>query len=199
MEKVKGLLKSKLATILIAGFVGMGVGVAGSDTTSLENELSTLKADREKDLDTLAKQDEEIKTLKKKVEEAKPFFDMAEAEQQAMKIEADKKLAEQKAEEERIAKEEEQKKLDAMSVTLGNGNYLVGKDIPEGVYDLYAVKGGGNVMSSDYSVNLIMGANGDEDFYQREQQNVVLKEGTTIELSRVTIKFVPDFNYSIKK
>lgn len=199
MEKVKGLLKSKLATILIAGFVGVGVGVASSDTTSLENELSTLKVDREKDLDTLAKQEEEIKALKEKVQEAKPFFDMAEAEQQAMKIEADKKLAEQKAEEERIAKEEEQKKLDAMSVTLGNGDYLVGKDIPEGVYDLYAVKGGGNVMSSDYNVNLIMGVNGDENFYQREQQNVALKEGTTIELSRVTVKFVPDFNYSVKK
>ena len=38
---------------------------------------------------------------------------------------------------------------------------------------------------------------GDEDFYQREQQNVALKEGTNIELKGVTVKFVPDDEYVI--
>ncbi|MDO7203451.1 hypothetical protein Q5M85_03615 [Paraclostridium bifermentans] len=65
---------------------------------------------------------------------------------------------------------------------MGNGTYLVGKDIPEGVYDLTAVKGGGNVQSSDFNVNLIMGVNGSSDFYQREQQNVALRDGATIDL-----------------
>lgn len=129
---------------------------------------------------------------------------MSETEKEAMKIENAKIEEANKKEQERLeaekAKEEEAKRqaeLEARNVTLGNGTYLVGKDIPAGVYDLFAAKGGGNVMSSDYKVNLIMGTSGDESFYQREQQNVALKEGVTIELSSVTVKFIPDDSYSL--
>ena len=44
-----------------------------------------------------------------------------------------------------------------------------------------------------------MGVRGDENFYQREQQNVALKDGTNIELRNVTVKFIPDDGYVIKK
>lgn len=143
--------------------------------------------------------DAEIESLNTKLASAEPYFKMNEAEKEAMKIETAKKEEENKIEQERLAQEkknqEEEKRqaeLDAKSVTLGNGTYLVGTDIPEGVYDLFAVKGGGNVQSSNLKINLIMGTIGDSNFYQREQQNVELKEGTKIDLSRVTVKFVPD-------
>lgn len=168
-----------------------------------ENDYNELNSKYETANTELENSRNKVNELQAKVDEAKPFFKMNDAEKEAMKIKTAKKEEENKKEQERLAeekrKEEEAKKqveLDARSVTLGNGTYLVGKDIPEGVYDLYAVKGGGNVMSSR-QVNAIMGVSGDEDFYQREQQNVALKEGTNIELKGVTVKFVPDDEYVI--
>ena len=146
----------------------------------------------------------ENKNLQAKVEEAKTFFEMKDAEKEALKIETLKKEEENKREQDKLAEEKrkedelkKQKELEARTVTLGNGTYLVGKDIPEGVYDIYAVKGGGNVMSSS-GINLIMGVEGEENFYQREEQNAALKDGDTIELSSVTVKFVPDHGYEVK-
>lgn len=146
----------------------------------------------------------ENKNLQAKVEEAKTFFEMKDAEKEALKIETLKKEEENKREQDKLAEEKrkedelkKQKELEARTVTLGNGTYLVGKDIPEGVYDIYAVKGGGNVMSSS-GINLIMGVEGEENFYQREEQNAALKDGDTIELSSVTVKFVPDDGYEVK-
>ena len=205
LEKIKALGIKKLisygAIFIVGNFLGIGMGAFGmvdaEDYNELNSKYETVNTE-------LQNSKNKINELQSKVDEAKPFFKMSDAEKEAMEIEAAKKEEENKKEQERLAeekrKEEEAKKqaeLEARSVTLGNGNYLVGKDIPEGVYDLKAVKGGGNVMSSDYNVNLIMGVSGSEDFYQREQQNVALKEGTTIKLSRVTVKFTPDDGYVI--
>ena len=204
LEKIKGLGAKKLisygAAFIVGSFLGIGMGASGMIS---ENDYNELNSKYETANTELENSRNKVNELQAKVDEAKPFFKMNDAEKEAMKIKTAKKEEENKKEQERLAeekrKEEEAKKqveLDARSVTLGNGTYLVGKDIPEGVYDLYAVKGGGNVMSSR-QVNAIMGVSGDEDFYQREQQNVALKEGTNIELKGVTVKFVPDDEYVI--
>lgn len=188
LKKNKGIIITALVAFAIGSISGSS-GITQEDLDKVNNELTTTKSE-------LDKSNETIKTLESKVAEAKPFFDMAETEKEAMKIEADKKAEENRKEQERIENEKKQAELEARTVTLGNGTYLVGKDIPEGVYDLFAVKGGGNVMSNG-QVNVIMGVEGDDTFYQREQQNVALKNDTTIELRRVTVKFVPDDDYVI--
>lgn len=172
---------------ITALFLGSGIG---SSEMVPKDDYDKLKA--------------ENKNLQAKVEEAKTFFEMKDAEKEALKIETLKKEEENKREQDKLAEEKrkedelkKQKELEARTVTLGNGTYLVGKDIPEGVYDIYAVKGGGNVMSSS-GINLIMGIEGEENFYQREEQNAALKDGDTIELSSVTVKFVPDDGYEVK-
>lgn len=184
-------------TALLVGFMSAPYGVSEDEYNKVKSDYETVKAD----LDSATTK---VKDLEAKVKEAEPFFTMKDAEKEAMKIETEKQEEANRKEQEKVAEqkkkeEEAQKKaaLEANSVTLGNGTYLVGKDIPEGVYDLYAVKGGGNVMSTGQA-NFIMGTSGDTEFYQREQQNVALKDGTTIELRTVTVKFVPDYNYIVK-
>lgn len=220
-EKISNILKSKWFPCVLTGIICLGVG--GSASASAEQELSKAKETIKSNESQITDLNNEISGLKgnidslqSKVDKAKPFFEMDAAQQEALSIEAKRKEeenkkeaerleAEKKAEEERLEKEKAEKeeaerlaKLEERSVTLGNGTYLVGKDIPEGVYDLVAVKGGGNVISSR-QVNVIMGVRGDENFYQREQQNVALKDGTNIELRNVTVKFIPDDGYVIKK
>lgn len=181
-EKIKGYFKNKnnvkyVLSVVLALIVGVSIGEAN---TVSQDQYNMIKGENT----TL---NEKITELKDLVETAQPYFDMTEIEKDRLAREA-----------EELRKEEEKRRAEALSVTLGNGTYLVGKDIPEGVYDLYAVKGGGNVISTG-QVNVIMGITGDDDFYQREQQNVALSQGTTIDLSGVTVKFVPDDSYVIKK
>lgn len=197
-DRIKEFLRNNKAVVIVGVvcFI-LGIGVAPKGIS--EDEYNKVKSNYETTKSELDNSKKTITELQGKVKEAEPFFKMDNAEKEAMKIESEKKEAELKAEQERLAKEKKQAELDARSVTLGNGTYLVGKDIPEGVYDLTAVKGGGNVQSSDFKVNLIMGVNGSSDFYQREQQNVALRDRATINLKSVTVKFVPDDEYVIKK
>lgn len=195
LQKLKGFAKTKIGACVITGLMAFGIGSstgisqADYDQAIKEKDKLIEKAEKEKDsaIDNAIKLDSKIIELETKLKKAQPYFDMQQIEKDRLAEEVEK-----------AKKEEEKKKLEEQSVTLGNGTYLVGKDIPEGVYDLFAVKGGGNVISPR-QVNVIMGVSGDENFYQREQQNVALSEGTTIELKGVTVKFVPDYGYIIKK
>lgn len=78
-------------------------------------------------------------------------------------------------------------------VQLSAGNYISGKDFPEGVYDVVAVSGSGNVSSDNmYSggLNAVMGVNEDE-MYEKEYKNLNFKSGVTLTISGVTVKLVP--------
>lgn len=78
-------------------------------------------------------------------------------------------------------------------VTLSAGNYMAGTDFTEGVYDVVAVSGSGNVSSDNIyegGINAIMGTK-TNDMYQKEYKNVSLKSGVTLKVSGVTIKLVP--------
>ncbi len=79
------------------------------------------------------------------------------------------------------------------SVDLGNGHFIAGEDFTEGVYNIVAVSGGGNVSSSNmYSggINAIMGKPAG-DFYEVEYKNIDLPKGTELSIDGVKIKLVP--------
>lgn len=178
MKLLEKLKNKKTLVIIITLSVGMFLGglfsplCSNSDHEGIEEKVSTLES-------TVKEKDAQIATLNEEVDSAEPYFKMTSAEQEKLEIETAKQEEKNRKEQEKLEEEErkqeekeEQAELESRSVKLGNGTYLVGKDIPEGVYDLYAVKGGGNVQSSNYNINIIMGTKGDSDFYQREQQNV---------------------------
>lgn len=77
-------------------------------------------------------------------------------------------------------------------IELSSGNYVAGTDFTAGIYDIILVEGNGNVSSSNMfegGLNAVMGS--DDDMYTQEFKNATLEEGTTLELSGITIKLVP--------
>lgn len=80
------------------------------------------------------------------------------------------------------------------SAELGSGHYTAGIDIPAGTYQLTAVKGRGNVMSSNMfsgGINAIMGIS-DSDLYIKEFKNLKLPAGETLSISGVVVKMESD-------
>lgn len=133
--------------------------------------------------DQIAGLETQVVELTAKVESAKPYFDLKDAEKKKMEAQAatEKKRAEVKA---KLAK----------SFNLSNGRYTAGKDFPAGVYDLFAIKGGGNVSSDnmfDGGINAVMGI-ADDGFYQKTYRGIDLPDGTEINIDAVTINFVPN-------
>lgn len=76
------------------------------------------------------------------------------------------------------------------SYTLSSGNYVAGDDIEAGIYDLSIVKGSGNVMTEDGSLNAIMGT-GSEDMFQQKYMHVELKKNVKLTIEGATIKLTP--------
>lgn len=75
------------------------------------------------------------------------------------------------------------------TVTLTSGNYTAGADFPAGVYDIQYVDGHGNVMTNT-GVNELFG--NQEGFrYIQYYHNAVFDEGSTLQLSQVTVALVP--------
>lgn len=81
---------------------------------------------------------------------------------------------------------------------LSSGHYTAGIDFPAGKYDIVAVKGGGNVSSSNPfngGINAVMGVadkNQNVDMYEQEYKNVKLDDGVVLSISGVTIKISCD-------
>ncbi|MEA4987580.1 MAG: copper amine oxidase N-terminal domain-containing protein [Anaerovorax sp.] len=78
-----------------------------------------------------------------------------------------------------------------------NGNYTSGTDFSAGTYTITAVKGGGNVSSSNLlsgGINAIMGTPdknseiGLDNFYKQEYKNISLPSGTILKIDGVTIR-----------
>lgn len=77
--------------------------------------------------------------------------------------------------------------------TFSSGNYVVGKDIERGIYDIIAVKGNGNISSDnmfDGGINEVFGTSGDE-LYVKEFKNAYFNDNVQLTVSGVTIKLVP--------
>lgn len=123
----------------------------------------------------------QVDALQKKVQDAKPFFDMKQSEQYALK----EKVAKEKEEHKAKLKEENSK-------TLSSGHFMSGKDFNAGTYNIEVVSGNGNVYSnnSKNSINAIMGT-GDNDVFQKTFKNAELPFGTTLTVDGLTIKLTP--------
>ena len=77
--------------------------------------------------------------------------------------------------------------------TFSSGNYVVGKDIERGIYDVIAVKGNGNISSDNMfegGINEVFGTSGD-GFYVKEFKNAYFNDDVQLTVSGVTIKLVP--------
>lgn len=198
-EKLGGII-----TLVVGMFIGAFIfpGCSYSNHDNIETKLESLEKQLQSKQDEInAKHNEitdkqsEIETLSAKVDEAKPFFDMKEEEQLALKAAAEK------AEEERLAKEEAEKiakekaELEAKTVKLSNGNYVAGTDFEAGTYDIVAVSGNGNVSSSNMfsgGINAVMGTR-NSDFYEKEYKNIKLPHGTELTIDGVTINLIPKY------
>lgn len=85
--------------------------------------------------------------------------------------------------------------LKPYSAQLSSGNYTSGIDFPAGAYDITAVKGGGNVSTTNmYSggLNAIMGVSGEN--YEKEYKNIQIPDGEVLTISGVTIKIASKEN-----
>lgn len=86
------------------------------------------------------------------------------------------------------------------SAELGSGHYTAGIDFPAGTYTITAVKGNGNVSTSNmYSggLNAIMGVKGG-DTYQKEFKNAKIPDGEVLSISGVTVKISSTGNVSMQ-
>ncbi|WP_042273473.1 hypothetical protein [[Clostridium] dakarense] len=180
--------------VIIAIIVSFSLGIMGGSSIGIDeeehNEVKSQLENKSKELETA---NAKVSELEIKVQEAKPYFDMSSAEQEAMKIEVAKKEEENKKEQERIAEEKRLAALEARTKTLKNGNFVAGKDFDSGTYDIVAVAGGGNVSGGSIfkgGINAIMGP-ADDGFYQKEYKNIVFKDGESLKVSNVTIKLIP--------
>ena len=83
------------------------------------------------------------------------------------------------------------------SVDFNEGEYVSGKDFTAGVYDIIAVSATGVVSSSnsyDSGINAMLGVIDDSSapsIYEPEFKNVNLPEGTTLNISGVSVKLIP--------
>ena len=182
--------KSVIITFIVAFLLGI---MGGSNSGIPEEDYNAVKSQLEDKSKELESANSKIEDLESKVQQAKPYFDMSSAEQEAMKIEAAKKAEENKKEEERLAEEKRLAELESRTKTLKNGNFIAGKDFEAGTYDIVAVAGGGNVSGGSIfngGINAIMGP-ADDGFYQKEYKNIVFKEGESLKVSNVTIKLIP--------
>ncbi|MBO3445290.1 hypothetical protein [Clostridium sp. CCUG 7971] len=193
-EDVEQSFFKKNIKVIIAIIVAFSLGAIGGSSIGIdEKEHEEVKSQLENKSKELETANSKISELETKVQEAKPYFDMSSAEQEAMKIEAAKKEEENKKEQERIAEEQRLAELEERTKTLKNGNFIAGKDFDPGTYDIVAIAGGGNVTGGSIfkgGINAIMGP-ADDGFYQKEYKNIAFKEGESLKVSNVTIKLIP--------
>lgn len=105
--------------------------------------------------------------------------------------------SENKKEEKKVEKQEEKKEIvkEHYELDLRAGNYIAGKDIPVGTYNLTATAGSGNVSSSNMyngGLNEVMGVEND-GFNQQSFNGLKMEEGVVLTLgSTVVIHMVSE-------
>ena len=82
------------------------------------------------------------------------------------------------------------------TITISNGNYDIGDDIPAGIYNVKAVSGDGNINSSnmfDGGINEMFGTDDNNTgYYSSAFANLPLSDGDTLEISNgVTVELIP--------
>lgn len=85
------------------------------------------------------------------------------------------------------------------TISLGNGNFVSGKDFPAGTYDIVALSGGGNVSSDNLfsgGINAVMGSEKANEeigsrLYEQAYRNIELPADTTLSIDGVEIQLIP--------
>lgn len=86
----------------------------------------------------------------------------------------------------KVETKQESKKVE--DIKLASGNYIAGTDFPEGVYNITAISGNGNISTSDYELIAMMGTGIDgNDLFQKEFKNAYIKKGVTLKVESVEI------------
>lgn len=204
---MKKILPIILAAILSFG-AGFFIGKPTSDQVEKIEGYSTLENELEERNNSIENLEKENKELSEKVEEAAPYFDLKEEERLAVEAEAkakeeariaeekrkeEERIAAEKAAEEEAARKAEEERLaalEARKVTLTPGNYVAGSDFEPGKYNIICIGGSGNVISSDFSINLIMAPTTD-GFYINEYKNAKLNKNVNLQVEGCTIELVP--------
>lgn len=165
--------KKKVAIIAGTFIVGLIIGRASMPKCSIYSHSVAVEQNK--------KLTAQVTDLQKKVNRAKPYFDMTESERIALHEEVKKQKS-----------EEEAKKFKENTKVLSSGNYLVGKDFEGGTYDIEIVSGNGNVYSNggENAINVIMGTD-DNPMYQKTFKNAKFYLGTTLKVDGATIKITP--------
>lgn len=86
--------------------------------------------------------------------------------------------------------------LQPYTVQFGCGYYTVGIDFPAGTYTITAIKGNGNVFTTDGNLNAMMGTNKDT-IYEKEHKDVTFSDGSILSLEGVTVKLTSKNNVDI--
>ncbi|MGL5822330.1 MAG: hypothetical protein ACRCYE_12060 [Sarcina sp.] len=182
---LKNLVRTKAFVGVAAFILGGGVAMMGSGEISeidYKDALTKIES-LEKDNNKLV---EDNKSLQVKIDSAAPYFAMEKAEQDQLALDA-------KAKEQEVKDAQKEAEIQAATIELSNGNYEAGKDFEAGTYTIIAIKGGGNVSSSNMfsgGINAVMGVE-DNEFYEKEYKNIKLPKGTTLKIDGVTIKLIP--------
>ena len=130
-------------------------------------------------------------TEAEKKAENKKFKESQIIEEKRLKEEKNADIKRKK--EEKIAEEKRLKVEKAENEKIfSSGNYISGKDFKAGIYDVIAIKGGGNVHAGNVwtgGFSAIMGVK-DDGFYEKEYKNVELPDGVKLEVKGLTIKLI---------
>lgn len=218
MKTVLSFVKRKWKYILVA-IIALIIGASGGPSQDqldkANSKVDSLKKQLTAKAETVATLESDKKQLQTTVAEAEPWFALSKTEQEnkqkeaeakaatLAKQEADKKAAEQKVADDKAAAEkaaadkkaaqEAAAAVAARQKTFGAGKYVVGRDIPAGLYDTKAVRGQGNFVvnpDSDLKVNEMFGVGG--GYYNGAFNNLELVDGDTIEINNdLHIQFIP--------
>lgn len=95
----------------------------------------------------------------------------------------------------------EEKQSNGKETVLSSGYYIAGEDFEPGIYTIIAIKGNGNVSSSnlmDGGINATMAQNAEElnanigsEMYDTEYKNIRLPKGTELKIDGLTVQLVP--------
>ncbi|MDU1540813.1 MAG: hypothetical protein E6902_14495 [Paeniclostridium sordellii] len=175
---------NKYKNYLIGGIVGLAIGVTIGVTTEQCNIDKHAKWEKE-DIGG------QLISANLKLKDAEPWFNIPEEDRD--KIEYEQKYGHLTGSEE-VNGEVETSKDNIKEVELSPGHYISGDDFEPGKYNVVAISGGGNAISSNSSdggINEVMNSDGSNGRI-KEFNNVTLPSGTEFKvLGSLKVKLVP--------
>lgn len=173
---------NKYKNYLIGGIVGLAIGVTIGVTTEQCNIDKHAKWEKE-DIGG------QLISANLKLKDAEPWFNISEEDRQLITKGVENGSLD--IEDTSVAKTSDIKMED---IELAAGHYISGNDFDPGKYNVVAISGGGNAISSNSSeggINEVMNSDGSNGRI-KEFNNVILPSGTEFKvLGSLKVKLVP--------